>query len=96
MDIGNAADRLEQARHSLSGLRPFSQEDEGLTEEEAWAIAAEVDRRLLRRGHQRTGYKLGWTSAACLWPFGAMAAGCRAVLARSGWVPAKVPQGLSA
>ena len=64
MDIANAADRLEHARHSLSGLRPFSQEDEGLTEEEAWAIAAEVDRRLLRRGHRRTGYKLGWTSAA--------------------------------
>lgn len=64
MDITSAADRLQEARRTLVGLRPFSQEPAGLTEEEAWAIAAEVDRQLLADGHHRTGYKLGWTSAA--------------------------------
>lgn len=64
MDIGRAADRLEEARRTRAGLRPFSQESAGLTEEEAWAIAAEVDRRLSERGSHRTGYKLGWTSPA--------------------------------
>jgi 2-keto-4-pentenoate hydratase len=64
MDIGIAADQLEQARRTLTGLPPLSRQPTGLTEEDAWAIAAEVDRRLLERGHRRTGYKLGWTSTA--------------------------------
>ena len=59
-----AADRLEQARSTSSGLPLFSREPGGLSEEEAWAIAAEVDRRLVERGRHRTGYKLGWTSDA--------------------------------
>ncbi len=64
MDVERAADRLEHARRSLTGLTPFSREASGLTEDEAWAVAAEVDRRLAERGRHRTGYKLGWTSAA--------------------------------
>lgn len=64
MDVGTAADRLEQARRSLTGLTPFSREATGLTEDEAWAVAAEVDRRRVERGRHCTGYKLGWTSAA--------------------------------
>jgi len=64
MDVGRAADLLEQARATGSGLPLFSRQSTGFTEEEAWAIAAEVDRRRLQRGHRRTGYKLGWTSAA--------------------------------
>jgi 2-keto-4-pentenoate hydratase len=64
VDIAGAAVRLEQARSTRSGLRPFSHEARGLTEDEAWAIAAEVDRLRAAGGHHRTGYKLGWTSAA--------------------------------
>ena len=64
MDISNAADRLEQARSTLTGLSLFSRDPGGLSAQEAWAIAAEVDRRLVQRGRRRTGYKLGWTSAA--------------------------------
>jgi len=64
VDVVRAADRLERARSTVAGLRPFSREANGLTEDEAWAIAAEVDRRLVERGRHRTGYKLGWTSAA--------------------------------
>ncbi|GAA4412882.1 fumarylacetoacetate hydrolase family protein [Fodinibacter luteus] len=64
MDVSSGADRLERARSTLEGLPLFSRDATGLTDEEAWAIAAEVDRRLLSRGRQRTGYKLGWTSAA--------------------------------
>ncbi len=64
MDISTAADRLEQARSTNSGLPLFSREPGGLSAEEAWAIAAEVDRRRLERGRHRTGYKLGWTSDA--------------------------------
>lgn len=64
MDVSAAADRLEHARRSLSGLAPFSREATGLTEDEAWAVAAEVDRRRAERGRHHTGYKLGWTSAA--------------------------------
>ncbi len=64
MDITTAADRLERARSTSSGLPLFSREPGGLSEEEAWAVAAEVDRRLVERGRQRTGYKLGWTSDA--------------------------------
>ncbi|HET7821376.1 MAG TPA: hypothetical protein VFL10_07605 [Ornithinibacter sp.] len=64
MDITTAADRLEQACSTSSGLPLFSREPGGLSEEEAWAIAAEVDRRHLARGRHRTGYKLGWTSEA--------------------------------
>jgi 2-keto-4-pentenoate hydratase len=64
MDVSTAADRLEDAHRSLNGLTPFSREATGLTEDEAWAVAAEVDRRRMERGRQRTGYKLGWTSAA--------------------------------
>ena len=64
MDIGSAADRLEQARSSNGGLPLFSRDPGGLSAEEAWAVAAEVDRRLMERGRHRTGYKLGWTSAA--------------------------------
>jgi 2-keto-4-pentenoate hydratase len=62
MDISTAADRLEQARDTNAGLPLFSRDPGGLTAEEAWAIAAEVDRRLVERGRHRTGYKLGWTS----------------------------------
>lgn len=64
MDVSAAADRLEHARRSRTGLTPFSREASGLTADEAWAVAAEVDRRLVERGRHRTGYKLGWTSAA--------------------------------
>lgn len=64
MDVIPGADRLLHARDSMSTVRPFSEEEDGLTEEQAWAIADEVDQRLLERGHRRTGYKLGWTSAA--------------------------------
>ena len=64
MDISTAADRLEQARSTNAGLPLFSREPGGLSAEEAWAIAAEVDRRLVERGRHRTGYKLGWTSDA--------------------------------
>ena len=64
MDVSTAADRLEHARRNLTGLTPFSREATGLTEDEAWAVAAEVDRRRAERGRYRTGYKLGWTSAA--------------------------------
>jgi 2-keto-4-pentenoate hydratase len=64
VDVSTAADRLEHARRSLTGLTPFSREATGLTEDEAWAVAAEVDRRHVERGRHRTGYKLGWTSAA--------------------------------
>ena len=64
MDISTAADRLEQARSTGTGLPLFSREPAGLTTEEAWAIAAEVDRRQRARGRHHTGYKLGWTSAA--------------------------------
>ena len=64
MDISTAADRLERARSTLTGLPLFSRDPGGLSAEEAWAIAAEVDRRLIKRGRRRTGYKLGWTSAA--------------------------------
>jgi 2-keto-4-pentenoate hydratase len=64
MDISSAAGRLEQARMTRTGLPLFSRGPGGLSEEEAWAIAAEVDRRLLERGRRRTGYKLGWTSDA--------------------------------
>jgi 2-keto-4-pentenoate hydratase len=64
MDISTAADRLEQARSTNSGLPLFSRDPGGLSAEEAWAIAAEVDRRLVERGRLRTGYKLGWTSDA--------------------------------
>jgi 2-keto-4-pentenoate hydratase len=64
VDVVAAAERLERARSTASGLRPFSREANGLSEEEAWAVAAEVDRRLEERGCRRVGYKLGWTSAA--------------------------------
>ena len=64
MDISRAADRLERARMTGTGLPLFSREPGGLSAEEAWAIAAEVDRRLEERGRRRTGYKLGWTSDA--------------------------------
>lgn len=64
MDISSAADRLEQARMTRTGLPLFSRGPGGLSTEEAWSIAAEVDRRLLERGRRRTGYKLGWTSDA--------------------------------
>lgn len=64
MDIGTAADHLERARRTGFGLPLFSRAPGGLSAEEAWAIAAEVDRRLVERGRLRTGYKLGWTSAA--------------------------------
>jgi 2-keto-4-pentenoate hydratase len=64
MDISTAADRLERARRTSAGLPLFSGDPGGLSAEEAWAIAAEVDRRLMERGRHRTGYKLGWTSAA--------------------------------
>jgi 2-keto-4-pentenoate hydratase len=64
MDISTAADRLEQARSTNCGLPPFSRDPGGLSAEEAWAIAAEIDRRLEERGGRRTGYKLGWTSDA--------------------------------
>ena len=64
MDISSAADRLEQARSTQIGLPPFSRGPAGLSADEAWAIAAEVDRRLVERGLHRTGYKLGWTSDA--------------------------------
>lgn len=64
MDVSSAADRLEQARMTRAGLPLFSRDPGGLTEQEAWAIAAEVDRRLEARGRHRTGYKLGWTSDA--------------------------------
>jgi 2-keto-4-pentenoate hydratase len=64
MDIARAADLLEQARSTLTGLPLFSRDPSGLSAEEAWAIAAEVDRRLVGRGRHRTGYKLGWTSNA--------------------------------
>lgn len=64
MDISSAADRLEQARMTHIGLPLLSRDPGGLSAEEAWAIAAEVDRRLGERGRRRTGYKLGWTSDA--------------------------------
>lgn len=64
MDVTSGADRLERARRTRSGLPLFSRDATGLTEEDAWAIAAEVDRRLVNGGRHRTGYKLGWTSAA--------------------------------
>jgi 2-keto-4-pentenoate hydratase len=64
MDISTAADRLEHARRTRTGLPLFSRDPGGLSAEEAWAIAAEVDRRLVERGRRRAGYKLGWTSAA--------------------------------
>ena len=64
MDIDAAADRLEWARDAHVGLRPLSQEFPELTEQAAWAVAAEVDRRLVQRGNRRSGYKLGWTSSA--------------------------------
>ncbi len=64
MDVDAAADRLEWARDAHVGLRLFSQEQPGFTEEEAWAVAAEMDRRRVQRGHRRLGYKLGWTSSA--------------------------------
>ena len=47
MDISTAADRLEQARRTSSGLPLFSRDPGGLSAQEAWAIAAEVDRRLV-------------------------------------------------
>jgi 2-keto-4-pentenoate hydratase len=64
MDVSRRADDLERARSTLRGLPLFSRDATGLTEEDAWAIAAEVDRRLLNSGRRRTGYKLGWTSDA--------------------------------
>ncbi len=64
MDISSAADQLEQARSTLTGLPLFSRDPGGLSAQEAWAIATEVDRRLVERGRHRTGYKLGWTSDA--------------------------------
>ncbi len=64
MDISSAADRLEHARSTCTGLPLFSRDRWGLSAQEAWAIAAEVDRRLVERGWHRTGYKLGWTSDA--------------------------------
>ena len=50
MDISSAADRLEQARSTNAGLPLFSRDPGGLSAEEAWAVAAEVDRRLMERG----------------------------------------------
>lgn len=64
MDIDTAAERLEWARSTRCGLPPLSREAGGLTDADAWAIAAEVDRRRSERGLRRTGYKLGWTSEA--------------------------------
>lgn len=64
MDILVAADRLMEARIGGACLTPFSQDNGGITEAEAWAIAAEVDRRLIQSGRVRTGHKLGWTSMA--------------------------------
>ena len=64
MDMSTAADRLEHARVTLTGLPLLSRDPVGLSAQEAWAIAAEVDRWLLERGRHRTGYKLGWTSDA--------------------------------
>lgn len=64
MDILKAAERLEQARRTGPGLPLLTEEEPGLSEADAWAIATEVDRRRLQRGDRRTGYKLGWTSAA--------------------------------
>ena len=64
MDISTGADRLEDARRTGLGLPLFSRDPHGLSAQEAWAIAAQVDRRLIERGRRRTGYKLGWTSVA--------------------------------
>lgn len=64
VDARDAADELERARQARTGIGLFSRRPGGLSESQAWAIAAEVDRRRLARGERRTGYKLGWTSAA--------------------------------
>jgi 2-keto-4-pentenoate hydratase len=64
VDVGDAADRLERVRSTRTGLPLFSREPGGLSAQDAWSIAAEVDRRLVGRGRRRTGYKLGWTSDA--------------------------------
>lgn len=63
-DIERIVDEIEYAERSARGVPILSARPAGLTEDEAWAIAAARDARRLARGERRVGYKLGWTSAA--------------------------------
>lgn len=68
MDRGDlvraAALELDQAERTGEAVPPFSDRQLGLTENEAWLVAAARDRLRADRGEVRTGYKLGWTSGA--------------------------------
>jgi len=57
-----AALELDAAERNRVGVPLFSSRPAGLTERDAWGIAAERDRLRADRSEIHTGYKLGWTS----------------------------------
>lgn len=64
MELECIVDALDQAERTAIGIPTLSSRHCGLSEADAWAIAAARDERRLARGEVRVGYKLGWTSAA--------------------------------
>lgn len=63
-ELERILDALDQAERTAIGIPTLSSRHCGLSEADAWAIAAARDERRLARGEVRVGYKLGWTSAA--------------------------------
>jgi 2-keto-4-pentenoate hydratase len=61
-DVHAAALELDGAERNRTGVPTFSSRPSGLTEDDAWRIAAQRDRLRAERGEIQTGYKLGWTS----------------------------------
>lgn len=63
-ELDRILDALDQAERTAIGIPTLSSRHCGLSETDAWRIAAARDERRLARGEVRVGYKLGWTSAA--------------------------------
>ena len=63
-ELEKILDALDTAEASATGIPTLSSRQGGLSEADAWVIAAARDERRLARGEVRVGYKLGWTSAA--------------------------------
>ncbi|WP_432559579.1 2-keto-4-pentenoate hydratase [Granulicoccus sp. GXG6511] len=64
IELTRVLDALDRAESTAIGIPTLSSRHCGLSDADAWAIAAARDERRLARGEVRVGYKLGWTSAA--------------------------------
>ena len=72
MTIATAAavERLLHGRLDHEATAPLTEDDAGLTLEQAYAIQREVERALVARGERVIGWKVGFTSAALQESFG--------------------------